>query len=131
MKQRSILLVPLVALLALLHAIGSAQQPAKDTPTDRVQRIPRFAGTTQLEGKEVRVSIDTWQVLDRTKLDALKLPLQGVTVVELRGGHLYTVIQGKRERRETGDFWTLPSEVDMGIETEDDSAALQTTTVAR
>ena len=131
MKQRSILLVPLVALLALLHAVGSAQQPAKDTATDRVQRIKRFEGTTQLDGKEVRISIDTWQILNRTKLDTLKLPLPGITLVELRGGSLYTVIQGKRERREAGDFWTLPSEVDMGIETENDSAALQTTTVAR
>lgn len=131
MKQRLILLVPLVALLALLHAIGSAQQPAKDIAADRVQRIKRFEGTTQLDGKEVRISIDTWQILNRTKLDILNLPLPGVTLVELRGGSLYTVIQGKRERREAGDFWTLPFEVGMGIETENDSAALQTTIVAR
>ncbi|MBK9316847.1 MAG: hypothetical protein IPM55_21765 [Acidobacteria bacterium] len=47
-------------------------------------------------------------------------------LTQLRGGALTTIINGQRQGRREGEFWTLPSERLLGLETEDDSAIIQT-----
>jgi hypothetical protein len=94
-----------------------------------VQRIERFAGAVRVGDKDVQVAIDTWLLPNATKVDALSLPLKGSVVVELRGGSIVTIIEGHRQSRTAGDFWALPAGSTMGLETGDDSAALQTTVV--
>jgi hypothetical protein len=93
-------------------------------------RIERFDGATIAGGKKLRVTIQTWLIPDRTKIQALELPAAGLTVAELRGGSLVTIIQNQRQVRHAGEFWTVPPGVKMGLETEDSSAALQTTVIA-
>jgi hypothetical protein len=95
-----------------------------------VQRLERFAGTTRLGGNDTRVAIDTWLLPNRYKIEALELPLRGLTVLEVRGGSVVTIIDGQRRKRQAGEFWTVPAGVQIGLETEDDSAAIQTTVIA-
>ena len=50
-------------------------------------------------------------------------------IVQLRGGELTTVINGRREERPEVVRTVLPG-VPMGIETGDDSATIQTVVIA-
>ena len=99
----------------------------------RVRTVDRFQGVTVLQTPDgtqpVRVTIQNWSFGGGLKIDELKLPLRGTVVVHLRGGELTTVINGKRERRQEGDYWTVDPGVSMGIETGDDSATIQTVLV--
>jgi hypothetical protein len=123
-------LFPLIAAATIaVDWLAGAHAVAQVAPD--VARFERFAGATILGGKELRVSIQNWLIPNRTKIEALELPLSGLTVVELRGGSLITIIQDERRNRQPGEFWTLPPGVKMGLETEDNSAAIQTTVIAQ
>ena len=119
-----------LAVLAAWPTLARAQSPSP-VPGPVVQRQMRFAGTTRLRGAQVRVAIDVWLVPDHHRVEKLKLPLQGLTVVEVRGGTLFATVAGQRTRRRAGEFWTVPADGSVAFETEDDSAAIQTTVVAR
>jgi quercetin dioxygenase-like cupin family protein len=96
-------------------------------------RTERFAGTLTLrrpQSREVNLVIHQWIIRSRQKIAALDLPMKGVVVVQLRGGSLVTIIGGERRKRTEGEFWTVPPGTTMGIETEDDSAIVQTVVVA-
>jgi gentisate 1,2-dioxygenase len=127
-----IMLVVAATMVAWLEA-APAQAVDASTTAD-VQRIPRFEGVVpnralRAAGKEQRISIDTWLIPNRQAVHSLAVPLRGDTVFELRGGSLVTVINGKRQKRQAGDFWTVPAGASISLETDNDSAALQTTAV--
>jgi hypothetical protein len=117
---------PLVGLLLLLPLTA----PQAQTRSPDIQHIERFRGSVRLAGKDVHVAIDTWLVPNATTIENLQLPLHGNTVMELRGGSVVTIIDGNRLKRAAGDFWTVPSTSPVRLETENDSAALQSTVVA-
>jgi hypothetical protein len=117
---------PLAGLFLLLFLTT----PRAQTRSPDVQRIERFRGSVRLAGKEVRVAIDTWLLPNATTIENLQLPLHGNTVMELRGGSVFTSIDGKRLKRSPGDFWTVPPTAPVRLETENDSAAVQSTVVA-
>jgi hypothetical protein len=117
---------PLAGLFLLLFLTA----PRAQTRPPDIQHIERFRGSVRLAGKDVRVAIDTWLLPNATTIENLALPLHGNTVMELRGGSLFTTIAGQRLKRSAGDFWTVPSTSPVRLETEDDSAALQSTVVA-
>lgn len=116
--------------LAGLFLVLSLTAPRAQTRSPDIQRIERFRGSVRLAGKDVRVAIDTWLVPSDTTIEKLALPLQGNTVMELRGGTVFTSIDGARLKRSAGDFWTVPPTTPVRLETENDSAALQSTVVA-
>jgi hypothetical protein len=121
--RRWVFLIIVIAVISAWRISLHAQTPLAAGP---VQRIERFAGTTRSGGKELRVAIDNWLIPNRQKIDGLELPLRGLTTVELRGGSIITIINGQRRKRQAGEFWTVPAGATMGLETEDDSAAIQT-----
>ena len=96
-------------------------------------RTERFVGTLTLQKpqrEDVRVGLYQWIVRGRQKIAALELPVQGTTIVQLRAGKLTTVIDGQRQQRREGEFWTVPAGAALGIETDDDSAIIQTLTLS-
>jgi hypothetical protein len=123
-------LVPVTAVVFAAVGIAPPLRAQSPAAVSLLQPIERFVGTTRLRGKEVRVAIQNWSMINRQKIDALKLPLRGLTVVQLRGGRIITIIDGKRQKRRAGEFWTVPPSSKMGLETEDDSATIQTIVVA-
>jgi hypothetical protein len=129
MRVRSWIVSLAASVAAALCATAGvfAATPSPDRAVDRVQR---FDGTVKVEGKVVRVAIDTWLIVNGRKIDALALPLRGQTVYELRGGTLFTVIAGRRQKRAAGELWALPASARSAFETGDDSAVLQTTVIA-
>jgi hypothetical protein len=121
-------------LLAIVAAapLFSLPEPTPSRRTGSVpsKRIERFDGTIRVADREVRVTIDTWLIPNGQNIEGLDLPLRGLTIVELRGGSIVTIIDGRRVKRRSGDFWTVPPTSRMALQTEDDSAALATTVVA-
>ncbi len=98
-----------------------------------VRSSPIFEGRTRVrdvrakgELRETDVRIQNVAIVGGQKLEALALRSNGITIVQLRGGKLTTVIGGKRQERQEGEFWTVPPGVKMSVETEDDTATIQT-----
>lgn len=120
-------------------ASGCAREPAQGAiltdPAQRISSVERFAGETRVRTAQgvaaVRVDIRNWTLGGGLKLDELPLQTKGLMIVTLRGGQVTTVIEGKREARKEGQFWTVAEGVRMGLETGDDSAILQTIVIVR
>lgn len=74
-----------------------------------------------------RVKVQQW-IIDGGQ--RVPLPGSGVALVELKAGELTTVIDGKRQERREGEFWTVPEGSTMTIETEDDAVIIETTAVS-
>lgn len=83
------------------------------------------------ELRETDVRIQNVAIVGGQKLEALALRSNGITIVQLRAGKLTTVIDGKRQERKEGEFWTVPPGVKMSVETEDDTATIQTIEISK
>ena len=122
----------LVCIITLLLALSLAQEPGNQS---ELRPTERFNGTTSIrlrsgERAQVRISIHNWIIHGGQKNRALPFPAQGFVIAQLRAGEATTIINGQRQQRREGEFWTVASERMMAIETEDDSAIIQTIVIA-
>lgn len=129
----------LLALPVFFVALLPAQQPkagaaAEAAAPHALQSIERF-NNQQLalfaKGKPAaaHVTIRDWQLHGQLKVD--KFPETGPFVVELQSGKVTTVINGKEEKRNPGDFWTVPAGATMSVQVNSESAALHVLAVSR
>lgn len=123
-----IVIVTVTAWIPLSQA--QQQRPGYSGIIDQIQRFRGQARLSTGETTVVEVDVRNWTIGGGARLDALPLPIQGLMVVQLRGGTLTTIINGNRRERFEGEIWTVPTSVPMGVETEDDSAILQTVVMA-
>ena len=77
----------------------------------------------------VRVEVNHWIIGGNTRVEKLPLPQDGTVVAQVRGGELTAIIAGRREPRKEGAIFTVPRGAALGVETEDDSAILETVVV--
>jgi quercetin dioxygenase-like cupin family protein len=147
------LLCTVLLLAAVAPARYTAQQPA-NTPTgqsptvaatpaaqtgqspspspagkESVEIATRFQGSLALGSPEKRgdspeVSIRVWTIYDHQRIE--RFSEQGFIIAHLRAGELTTVINGTRQERREDEFWTVPEGATMSIETDRDTATLQT-----
>lgn len=122
--------------LALATALVALAAPVGGQPTSRggVEMRSVFEGQTMArEGgrASARVDIRVWSVRGRQRVAALKFPFRGVTIVELRAGQVTTIIDGRRVERREGEIWSVPAGGVMQLETDDDTAVLQTTLIGQ
>ena len=120
--------IALVCLTTLLLGLSLAQEPAAQS---QIRPTERFNGTVSVrmrngERAQVRVAVHNWIIHGGQKNLTLPFPAQGFLIAQLRSGEAFTVINGQRQERREGEFWTVSSEKSMAIETEDDSAIIQT-----
>jgi hypothetical protein len=123
--------IALVCLITLLLGLSLAQQPAQQS---QIQPTERFSGTTSVrmrsgERAQVRVVVQNWIVSGGQKNLTFRFEPQGFVIAQLRAGEAATVINGQRQQRREGEFWTVASDKMMAIETEDDSAIIQTVVI--
>lgn len=117
--------------------ISFANAQGNNEPQDDKADAPRvtfrsdFAGQAELHDGNVDVEVRRWSIGDGVRLDRLPMENDGWLIVNLRGGELTTIIDGERQEREENDFWTVPPGSEMGIETEDDSAVIETIVIAQ
>lgn len=88
---------------------------------------------TKTEGalRDTDVRIQNVAIVGGQKLDSLGLRANAITIMQLRAGKLITVIDGKKQERQEGEFWTVPAGAKMSIETTDDTATVQTIEISR
>lgn len=127
-----------LALIVLLAAAAVAQEERYEkAPLDSFERFDGTLGVAPelAPGVDVtadmteprRLVIHNWIVPGGTEIE--RFPVEGFAVVQLRGGELVTVIGGERQERAEDEFWVIPAGATMAVETEDDSAVLQTIAV--
>jgi hypothetical protein len=123
----------LVTLIFTATPGAVAQVQRTDVPTEDAAALrkpfERFEGTVALRTKDgkvkqLQVVARNWIIDNRRNIASF--PDKGFMIVELRGGELTTVIDGKRQKRKEGEFWTVPAGSSMGVETDNDSAVIQT-----
>lgn len=107
---------------------------AQEKPPANVQLEPRelFDGTLTTrtkagESKDLHVVTRNWSMAGGQKIQ--RFPEEGLMIVQLRAGTVITEIDGKRQERHEGEFWTVPAGSAMAIETGNDTAVFQTVVV--
>ncbi|MEM9386496.1 MAG: hypothetical protein AAGA68_15675 [Pseudomonadota bacterium] len=122
-------LAMIIITLGLLPVVGTGQEEG----ADRIERVKRDElGSGQLallSGRTVGVAIERWMLGGGLSLDRLPIDGDAFLVIHLRGGQLITVIGDERVLRQEGDYWSVPRDVVMAVETDDDSAVLEVTIV--
>ena len=120
--------------MLLMTTAGRAQQlPASASPTqgqalERLRPVERFAGKALIRTKgggtrELHVLIRNWGLHGKQRVE--KFPEEGFMVVQLHSGNLTTVINGQEQKRQGGDFWTVPAGTSMAVEVTSEAALLQ------
>jgi hypothetical protein len=110
---------------------GEAPQQPYDVQGLR-QPFERFDGritvrTRDGRVRELHVVIRNW-IIDRGHTIP-RFPEDGFLLVQLRGGQVFTVIEGQRLERHEDEFWAVRAGASMLVETGNDSAILQTVAV--
>jgi hypothetical protein len=122
-------------LLLVGLCLGASLSSFAQVPPAELKPIERFDGQVQLriQGDRitVRVVIQNWGINGGQKIDELRIPIKGFLLVQLRGGELATIINQERRERREDEFWTVPTGVPLGLETEDDAASIQTIVLGR
>lgn len=125
--MRTAFLICLVLLLPFSLALPQqAQAP-------RAEKKELFSGVLSLvrpQASKVDVGVHLWVIRGGQRHDSLDTPPKATLVAQVRAGSLTTIINGRRQERREGEFWTLAPGVRMGVETGQDTAILQTVVVA-
>ncbi len=105
-----------------------AETPAAHDLTRR-DRLEAATTVMNKEGKPLPVNgtLRHWIIPGKRTVEISE---PGFLLVELRGGKVNTVIEGKEEKRVPGDFWTVPANGKMTIQVTGESAGLDVLSVA-
>ena len=130
------MLISSVLSVASLFALAPAF--VQEDKQQMVRSSVIFEGKTQMrdtkaEGtlRDTDVRIQNVAIVGGQKLQSLGLRSNGITIIQLRAGELTTVINGKRQERKEGEFWTVPAGAQFSVETGDDTATIQTIEIVR
>lgn len=122
-----------ITVLVVLLGSTPAAVAAQERPTiGGLEVRDRFVQTVQLAMRaggvrDLQIEVHHWSLHGGQRID--RLPGTGFRVVQLVAGTVATVINGQRTARREGEFWSVPAGTTMLLETGDDVAVLQVTTV--
>lgn len=126
-----------IRFLTLLAAVAALGQSRSQVPTRALEPeatsgyVAETTVRTARGPEPVRVEVRNWIIRGHVRLEKLPVSGEGTIVAQVRGGELTTIIGDRRQERREGDFFTVPAGTALGVETEDDSAVLQTIRVVR
>ena len=105
-----------------------AETPAAGHDLTRRDRLEAATTVMNKEGKPLPVNgtLRHWIIPGKRTVEISE---PGFLLVELRGGKVSTVIDGKEEKRVPGDFWTVPAKGKMTIQVTGESAGLDVLSV--
>jgi hypothetical protein len=105
--------------LAGIVAAGVIALAAEEHVAAPTSATSRYSGVAMVKAPDAkartqfRVEVKDWQ-LEATE-QAVKLPVAGFYIAQLKSGRIDTEIAGKKEHRNTGDFWTVAAGETMMI----------------
>jgi quercetin dioxygenase-like cupin family protein len=120
--------------LAAMPQKPSSKNQAEARAMERLSRTDRFVGSVTMKNKAgksvlMHVSVRTWGIAGGR--EAIRLPEQGFVIIQLHSGKLTTIIDGKEQDREEGEFWVVAPGVQMTIEVKSEEAVLQAMTLQK
>ena len=128
----------ILSVLSVASLFALAPAFAQENQQQLVRSRVIFDGKTAMrdakaEGavRDTQIRIQNIAIVGGQKLQSLGLRSNGITIMQLRAGDLTTVINGKRQERHEGEFWTVPAGAQFSVETEDDTASIQTIEIVR
>jgi len=120
--------VVLSGLFLLLYTIPFI---AQDNNQDEIKfhKMPVFTGEIVFNEGTQPVSsvleIHEFIIDGGQRISDLRLPKEGIFLIQLKGGELATIINGERQERNVNEFWVVDAATQMEYMTEDDSAILK------
>ena len=128
----------ILSVLSVASLFALAPAVAQENQQQLVRSRVIFDGRTQMRDakaenavRDTQIRIQNLAIVGGQKLQSLGLRSNGITIMQLRAGNLTTVINGNRQERHEGEFWTVPAGAQFSIETEDDTASVQTIEIVR
>jgi glyoxylate utilization-related uncharacterized protein len=128
--------------LALSAALQAQQTPPSKTESpapNALQSLERFNNREMTmsflrSGKQTapaaaHITIRDWQIHGKQKTE--KFPESGFLVVELLSGKVTTIINGKEEKHNPGEFWTVPAGASMSVQVTTESAAFHVLAIGK
>jgi quercetin dioxygenase-like cupin family protein len=129
---RGCLRVAVFASLALGWLVSSSMAFAQkqEISTATIQHVEKFQGATTLLDKSgkprmVRAAVHHWTILGEQRIPEFEE--RGLLLVQLLGGKVTTVIDGKEQKRSKGEFWVVPANAKMSIHATGETATLDVT----
>jgi hypothetical protein len=124
----------------LFLTAGLAQQAAAPQPVPSqegvvpVSHVERFNGDTTLplkggQSRALHVIVEDWGIHGRQRIE--KFPQEGFLLVHLLAGKVTTVINGKEQAHNGGEYWIVPVGSSMSVQVTSESASLQTLSVRK
>jgi quercetin dioxygenase-like cupin family protein len=115
-----------------LAAVAFAQKK-EGSGAAAAKQTERFQGTAALKdkagkAKTVRLAVHNWTLLGEQHID--QFPEHGFLLVQLLSGKVTTVIDGKTEKRNKGEFWVVPANAKMGIDARGEVTGLEITVLS-
>jgi hypothetical protein len=128
----------ILSVLSVASLFALAPAFAQENQQQLVRSRVIFDGRTQMRDakaenavRDTQIRIQNIAIVGGQKLQSLGLRSNGITIMQLRAGDLTTIINGNRQERHEGEFWTVPAGAQFSIETEDDTASVQTIEIVR
>ncbi len=134
MKNVTAVAMGSVAGAALVGVVAFAAGQADQKVSGPAAMVVRYAGVAEVPIRagtapaRLRVEMRDWHFV-RTE-QGVKLPIVGFYIAQLTSGEIDTEIDGKREHRVAGDFWTVPVGGSMTLSFPPHSQAAQIRTMA-
>jgi quercetin dioxygenase-like cupin family protein len=135
-RARRSLLTSAVATLVsvcLPLAATTLAQKQEGINTATIQHSEKFQGAATLLEKggrprTVRASVHQWTILGDQLIPEFQE--HGFLLVQLLGGKVTTVIEGKEQKRVSGEFWVVPANARMSIHATGETATLEVTVLS-
>ena len=114
-------------------AATTLAQKQEGINTATIQRSEKFQGAATLIDKGgkprmVRASVHQWTILGDQLIP--EFHERGLLLVQLLGGKVTTVIEGKEQKRASGEFWVVPANARMSIHATGETATLEVTVLS-
>lgn len=125
----------LISLVAAWTMLAGRQGAGQAESITRPESRPRFTGEMSLRGaadtpaQPLKVTLVDWVIRNR---QTLTLTTRGMLVVQLRAGDaIAATINGQRTERKDGEYFTVPADATLSIQTGNDTAVLTVLEVQR
>jgi|SRR5271154_1315544 len=134
-RARRYLRVAAVASLVLgwfTSSVRAYAQKQESINPAAIQHLDKFQGAATLldmsgKSRNVHVAVHQWTILGEQRIPEFQE--RGFLLVQLLGGKVTTVIDGKEQRRAKGEFWIVPANAKMSIHATGETATLEVTIV--
>jgi len=114
----------------LTSSVTTHAQKHESIDTAAIQHLEKFQGAATLldtKGKPsmVRAAVHQWTILGEQRIPEFQEG--GFLLVQLLGGRVSTVIDGKEQKRAKGEFWVVPANARMSVHATGETATLEVT----